>query len=82
MSPELIQILSGLPLHTILLIAIYILYRDNRKLDAEKQELLNKLIEKTIETSMQIEQVSNAQTRLLGVVDAAIAHNSESDAGR
>jgi len=53
MSPEIIGLLNQLPLHTILMIGIIVLWRENRRLIAKLESVVEK---QTLHTAMLADQ--------------------------
>jgi len=53
MSPEFLAVLNQLPLHTILMVGIIVLWRENRRLAAKLEDVLSK---QTLHTAMLADQ--------------------------
>lgn len=82
MTPELAEIITTLPFHAILMIAIYALWRKTEQQDREQQELMNKLILELIEVKLHVEQSNGYAAKVLAEIDSENRTSHKTDAGR
>lgn len=65
MTPELLALLNQLPLHTILMVGILVLWRENRRLSKKLEDVLSKQTLHTAMLSDYNSQLSRIQAEFL-----------------